>query len=50
MGKRDIGNREKKKPKKNTKKQIITSEISQPVQEVEIIKKGKKQKDWDDEE
>jgi len=45
MGSRDFASREKKKQKKDSKKQIIVSnfEVSRP--EVEVIKKGKKNKD-----
>ena len=50
MGSRDFGQREKKKPKKDAKKQTIISpsfESSRP--EVEIIRKGKKPKDMGEE-
>jgi len=50
MGSRDIGSREKKKPKKDIKKQGITSNIEETPKEVEVIRKGKKTKDWADEE
>jgi len=45
MGSRDFASREKKKQKKDSKKQVIAInfEVSRP--EVEVIKKGKKNKD-----
>jgi hypothetical protein len=46
MGNRDFGKGEKKKPKKDAKKvNIITSSIETPRPEVEVIRKGKKNKD-----
>ncbi len=48
MGNRDFGKGEKKKPKKDIKKgTIISSSIVEPRPEVEVIKKGKKNKDWE---
>ena len=49
MGNRDFNKGEKKKPKKDAKKtpNIIAS-IEQPRPEVEVIKKGKKNKDWEE--
>ncbi len=49
MGKRDIGKRETKKPKKDAKKKMGTMiPLDQPVT-VEVIKRGKKAKeDWDE--
>jgi hypothetical protein len=50
MGSRDIGHREKKKPKKDAKKQsTISAGIEQPRQEVEVIRKGKKPKEFEEE-
>jgi hypothetical protein len=51
MGGRDFSRREKKKPKKDSKKQPIISsilEISHP--NVEVIRKGKKAKGEEEEE
>jgi hypothetical protein len=46
MGNRDFGKGEKKKPKKDAKKtNIISSSIETPRPEVEVIRKGKKNKD-----
>jgi hypothetical protein len=51
MGSRDFGKREKKKPGKNAKKQpIISSTFQAPRPEVEVIRKGKKPKDMEEEE
>jgi hypothetical protein len=45
MGSRDFASREKKKPKKDSKKQtIISTSFDAPKPEVEVIKKGKKNK------
>ncbi|MDD5701999.1 MAG: hypothetical protein PHU23_08090 [Dehalococcoidales bacterium] len=50
MGSRDIGHREKKKPKKDVRKQsTITAGIEQPRQDVEVIRKGKKPRDLEEE-
>jgi hypothetical protein len=50
MGSRDFGQREKKKPKKDSKKQtIISSEIDSQRTEVEVIRKARKPKDIDEE-
>jgi hypothetical protein len=50
MGNRDFSRGEKKKPKKDIKKQtIISSAIQEPRPEVEIIRKGKKPKDIQEE-
>jgi hypothetical protein len=45
MGNRDFAKGEKKKPKKDVKKSNIVSSIEQPRPEVEVIRKGKKNKD-----
>ncbi len=51
MGNRDFANREKKKPKKDSKKSpIVSSSFEAPRPEVEVIRKGKKPKDFIDEE
>jgi hypothetical protein len=44
MGNRNIGKREQKKPKKDSKKTPQIN-ISEPQMQVEIIRKGKKIKD-----
>ncbi len=44
MGKRDYRHRESKKPKKDAKKTPVTT-IIQPPATVEVIKKGKKEKE-----
>jgi hypothetical protein len=50
MGSRDFSQREKKKPKKDSKKQpIISSSFETPHPEVEVIRKGKKPKDMEEE-
>jgi hypothetical protein len=48
MGGRDFQKSEKKKPKKDAKKQIISSSFQEPRPEVEVIRKGKKPKDMED--
>jgi hypothetical protein len=48
MGKRDFGRREPKKPKKDSKKPLV-SEILAPPSTVEIIKKKKKGKGTEEE-
>jgi hypothetical protein len=48
MGNRDFNKGEKKKPKKDAKKAPIISSVEQPRPEVEVIKKGKKNKDWEE--
>ena len=51
MGNRDFSKGEKKKPKKDVKKQTIISSTIQEVRpEVEVIRKGKKPKDQEEEE
>ncbi len=51
MGNRDFAHREKKKPKKDAKKQsIVSSSFEAPRPEVEVIRKGKKPKDFEEEE
>jgi hypothetical protein len=50
MGGRDFAGREKKKPKKDAKqKSSLSSGIQEVRPEVEVIKKGKKNKDFEDE-
>jgi len=48
MGKRDIGQRESKKPKRDAKKKPISISFEQPA-EVEVIRKGKKPKEGEEE-
>jgi len=48
MGNRDFNKGEKKKPKKDAKKAPAISNIEAPRPEVEVIKKGKKNKDWEE--
>lgn len=49
MGSRDFASREKKKPKKDSKKQnIISTSFDAPKPEVEVIKKGKKNKEMEE--
>jgi hypothetical protein len=48
MGNRDFGKGEKKKPKKDAKKAIISTSIEAPKPEVEVIRKGKKNKGMDE--
>ncbi len=51
MGSRDFAGREKKKVKKDSKKQpTISSTFQTPRPEVEVIRKGKKTKDFEEEE
>jgi hypothetical protein len=48
MGNRDFAKGEKKKPKKDVRKSSnITSNIEASRPEVEVIRKGKKTKDWE---
>jgi hypothetical protein len=47
MGSRDFQKGEKKKPKKDSKRNTITSSIQDLKPEVEVIRKGKKTKDED---
>jgi hypothetical protein len=50
MGSRDFVRREKKKPRKEAKKQpIISTNLDAPRPEVEVIRKGKKPKDTEEE-
>ena len=42
MGKRDFRRRETKKPKKDTRK-ILPVTVLQPTENVEVVKKGKKE-------
>jgi hypothetical protein len=44
MGSRDFASREKKKPKKDARKEIISTNFAVPRPEVEVIKKGKRNK------
>ncbi len=51
MGSRDFAGREKKKPKKDAKKKpIVSSSFEAPRPEVEVIRKGKKPKESEEEE
>jgi hypothetical protein len=45
MSGKDKPHREAKKPKKDTKKESISTVVATPVPEVEVIKKGKKPKE-----
>ncbi|MDP3878799.1 MAG: hypothetical protein Q8Q07_00635 [Dehalococcoidales bacterium] len=47
MGKRDYRQRESKKPKKDARK-IPTTNVLQPPTTVEVVKKGKKEREEDD--
>ncbi len=47
MGGRDFQKSEKKKPKKDAKKQNIISSFQEAKPEVEVIRKGKKNKDME---
>ena len=50
MGSRDFARREKKKSKKDAKKQpLISTNLEAPRAEVEVIRKGKKPKDFEEE-
>lgn len=49
MGKRDFAKREAKKPKKDAKK-LPPATIIQPTAEVEVIRKGKKSREGEEEE
>ncbi len=42
MGSRDFRKPEKKKPRKDIKKPVVTSSIVPPTPPVEVIRKGKK--------
>ena len=44
MGRKDFRHHETKKPKKDTKKSIVGS-VGEPLPEVEVIKRGKKEKE-----
>jgi hypothetical protein len=49
MGNRDFAGKEKKKPKKDSKKTpIISTAFDAPRPEVEVIRKGKKPKDMEE--
>lgn len=50
MGSRDIKSREKKKQKKDAKKAPIIGSLEAPRQEVEIIRKHRKEKEPEEEE
>ena len=50
MGNRDRPRGEKKKPKKDVKKSPTISSVETPRPEVEVIRKGKKPKDFAEEE
>ncbi len=49
MGKRDIGGRETKKPKKDTKKAIMPTVMTPPV-EVQVFRKKRKERPEEEEE
>jgi len=50
MGSRDFVRREKKKPKKDAKKQtVVPAAFEAPRPEVEVIRKGKKAKELEEE-
>jgi hypothetical protein len=49
MGNRDFSRGEKKKPRKDAKKQSVVSSIQEPKPEVELIRKGKKPRDTEEE-
>jgi hypothetical protein len=49
MGSRDFVRREKKKPKKDSKKPGIITSFAEPRPEIEVIKKGKKPRDVEEE-
>ena len=50
MGNRDFVRKEKKKPRKDEKKQtLISSTLETPRPEVEVIRKGKKPKETEEE-
>ena len=49
MGKRDFRHRESKKQKKDTKK-IVGTTIIQPSATVEVVKKGKRKREGEEEE
>jgi len=44
MGKRDIRGREKKKPKKDTARKMLSADVLPSPMTVEVIKKGKKER------
>lgn len=44
MGKRDLGHKESKKPKKDNKK-LFSTGMQTPAPQVEVIKRGKKEKE-----
>jgi len=48
MGRRDFRHREPKKPKKGTKKVTVTS-VLPPSTTVEVVKKGKKEREVEEE-
>ena len=48
MGRRDFRKREEKKPKKDAKKKSVSISFEQPA-EVEVIRKGKKPKEDEEE-
>lgn len=49
MGKRDYRHRETKKPRKDAKK-VSTTTVLQPPVAVEVIRKGKKEREGEEEE
>ncbi len=50
MGSRDFQRKEKKKPRKEAKKPSVITSFEAPRPEVEVIRKGKKTKDIEEEE
>ena len=50
MGSRDFQRKEKKKPKKESKKPQVVTSFEAPRPEVEVIRKGKKTQDVEEEE
>ena len=44
MGRKDFGHKETKKPKKDAKKPMLSSNIETPPPVVEVIRRGKKEK------
>jgi hypothetical protein len=44
MGSKNMGHKENKKPKKDSKKPMISSNIEAPPPVVEVIRRGKKEK------
>ena len=49
MGRRDFAKAEKKKPRKDAKKATISNVVQEPRPEVEVIRRGKKPKEGEEE-